>query len=79
MGEQFDILDEHGQKTGQVKDRNLVHQDGAHHLALNPQVRRLNATAPIGPLPCTVAYAIAEEKLIVEKVQATHTTRAACV
>ena len=29
MGEEFDILDEHGHPTGQVKARELVHRDGA--------------------------------------------------
>jgi hypothetical protein len=29
MGEAFDVLDDKGNKTGEVKERKLVHQDGA--------------------------------------------------
>lgn len=33
--EQFDVLDEEGNKTGQIKDRNLVHKDGDWHRSVH--------------------------------------------
>ncbi len=35
MEEKFDILDENGNKTGEVKERSLVHKDGDWHRAVH--------------------------------------------
>ena len=43
MGEAFDVLDEHGNKTGEVKDRKLVHQDGAVHRQHVPTFARMGS------------------------------------
>ena len=43
MGEAFDVLDEHGNKTGEVKDRKLVHQDGVVHRQHAPLLVQLHS------------------------------------